>query len=76
MQGKLNFIYNERGKAFDGKDYWSFDNDTARNVIIFRVDNTPLSYIDISRYKCLVLGKGPTERIDGSVGAAEKKLSF
>ena len=25
--------------AFDGKTEWSFGNDSARNVIIFRVDN-------------------------------------
>ena len=37
---KSKFTYNGRGIAFDGKGYWSFDNDTARNVIIFGVDNS------------------------------------
>ena len=43
---KSKFTYNGWGKASDGKYYWSFDNDTARNVIIFDVDNSSSSYID------------------------------
>ena len=35
---KSKFTYNGWGIAFDGKGFWSFDNDTARNVIIFGVD--------------------------------------
>ena len=31
---KSKFVYNGPGTAFDGKDFWSFDNKTARNVII------------------------------------------
>ena len=38
--GKSKFTCNGQGIAFDGKRYWSFDNDTARNVIIFGVDNS------------------------------------
>ena len=37
---KSKFTCNGQGIAFDGKSYWSFDNDTARNVIIFGVDNS------------------------------------
>ena len=43
---KSKFTYNGRGKASAGKYYWGFDNDTARNVIIFDVDNSSSSYID------------------------------
>ena len=34
---KSKFIYNGWGKAFDGKGYWSFENDPVRNVVIFGV---------------------------------------
>ena len=36
---KSKFTYIGQGIAFDGKCYWSFDSDYARNVVIFRVDN-------------------------------------
>ena len=44
--GKSKFTYNGWGIAFDGKDYWSFDSDTARNNMIFGVDNNSSPYID------------------------------
>ena len=34
------WVYSGHGIAFDGEDWWSFDNDTARNIIIFGVDNS------------------------------------
>ena len=34
------FIYNDQGKAFDGKGSWNFDNDFTRNVVIFGVNNS------------------------------------
>ena len=70
---KSKSTYNSRGIAFDGKGFWSFDNDTARNVVTFGVDNSSLPHIDNPRNNILVLGKGPTEGINGSVGTTEKK---
>ena len=32
---KRKCTYNGGGRAFDGKSYWSFDNDYANNVAIF-----------------------------------------
>ena len=52
------------------------DNITTRNVVIFYVNNGSSSHIDNPRNKCLVLGKGLTEDINGSVGTAEKKFSI
>ena len=49
-----------------------FNNDTARNVIIFGVNNSSSPHIDNSKNNILVLGEEPTENINGSVGAAEK----
>ena len=34
------------GVAFEGKDSWSFNDDFARNVIIFGVDNGSSSHTD------------------------------
>ena len=33
------FVYSGHGITFDSAGSWSFDNDFARNVIIFGVDN-------------------------------------
>ena len=71
---KNKFTYNGRGMAFDGKGYWSFDNDTARNVLIFGVDNSSSSHIDNPKNNFLVSDEEPTEGINGSAGTAEKRL--
>ena len=54
----------------------SFVDDDSRNVVIFGVDNSSSSRIDNSKSNFLVLGKGPTERINGSVGAVQRKVSI
>ena len=33
---KEKFVFSGFGIAFDGKGKWSFDNDTARNVVILK----------------------------------------
>ena len=38
---KSKFTYNGWRIAFDGKGYWSFDNDDPKNVLIFGRDNSP-----------------------------------
>ena len=42
-------MYSGYGIAFVGAVSWSFDNDFARNVVIFGVDNKSLSYSDICK---------------------------
>ena len=69
---KSKFTYNGQGKAFDGRGYWSFDNGTVRNVVIFGVDNSLSSHIDNPKNNFLALGEGPTEGINGSVDISEK----
>ena len=72
---KSKFTYNGRGIAFDGKkSYQSFDNNTARNVVIFGVDNSSSSHIDNPKNNFLVSGEGPIEGIYSSVGGEEKNL--
>ena len=41
---------------------------------MFGVDSSSSRHIDNPKINFLVLGEGPTEGINGSVGAAEKKL--
>ena len=41
---KEKYVYKGYEKAFDEKGEWSFDNGTARNVIIFSVDNSSSSH--------------------------------
>ena len=61
---------------FGGAGSWSFDNDTARNVLIFGVDNRSSSYVENRKNNFLVLGEGPTFRINGSFGSPEKNVSI
>ena len=51
---------------------WSFGNGFARYIVIFGVNITSSSYTDNQKNGFLVLGEGPTEGINDSVGAAEK----
>ena len=41
---KSKFTYNGRDILFDGEGSWIFDNDFARNVEIFGVDNRSPSH--------------------------------
>ena len=43
---KENYVYSGYRIAFDGKGFWSFGNDDARNVVIFVVDTSSSSHID------------------------------
>ena len=43
-------------------------------VVIFGVDNSSSPRIDNPKNNFLVLGKGPNEDINGSVGTAEKNI--
>ena len=39
----VKYVYSGYGTIFGSADSWSFDNDSARSVIIFGVDNSSLS---------------------------------
>ena len=71
---KEQHVYNGYGKTFDSAGSWSFDNDTARNVITFGVDNSSSSDVDNRKNNVLVLGEGPTFRINKSFGLAHKNF--
>ena len=63
-------MYSGYGTTFNSKDWWSFNNDTARNIIIFGLDINILVlicfginefYSTLARYetKCLFLNDKP-----------------
>ena len=43
---KEKYVYSGYGKTFDGKGYWSFNDEYARIVIIFVVDNSSSSHTE------------------------------
>ena len=69
-------MYSGYGIAFDGKGEWSFGNNSARNVIIFRVDNSSSSHTDSLKNDFLTLGDDPTFGVNGRSGASEKKIDI
>ena len=73
---KEKFVYGGYGIAFDGKGDWSFGNETARNAVIFGVDNSSLSHTDNLKKDILILGEGPIFGIKGSFGASEKNIDI
>ena len=54
---KEKYMYSGYGITFDSTGSWSFSNDTARNVIIFGVDNSSSSQTENRKNKFLVLGE-------------------
>ena len=59
---KNKCVFSGYGIAFDGGDWWSFGNGTARNVIIFGVDNFCCSslLVDNRKNNFVILGLSPT----------------
>ena len=70
---KEKYVYSGYRIIFDSAGSWSFDNGTAKNVIIFGVDNSSSSHADNRKNIFLVLGEGLTFGINGDFGSAEKK---
>ena len=68
--------YSGYGITFNSTGSWSFDNDFARNVITFGVDNNSSSHSDKRKNNSLILGEGPTYGINGSFGSSEKEFSI
>ena len=60
--------YTGYGILFCGAASRGFDNDLARNVAIFGVDNISSSHAENRKNIFLILGKGLTGNINGSVG--------
>ena len=63
---QFKYLYSGSGITFESAGLQSCDNDFARNVIIFGVDNSLSAHSD---NKFLILGEGPTYSINGSFGS-------
>ena len=72
---KEKHVYCGCGITFDSAGSWNFDNDFARNVIMFGVDNSSSSHPDNRKNNFLLLGGSPTYGINGSFGSPKKKFS-
>ena len=74
---KKKYVYSRYGVTFDRAGLWSFDNDFARNVIIFGVENSSSSYSDSGKNNVLILGgEGPNYGINGRFRSPEKNFSI
>ena len=54
--------------TFDNAGSFSFDNDLARNIITFGVDNSLSSHSNNRKNNLLILCEGPTYGINESFG--------
>ena len=73
---KEKYVYSSYGLTIDSAGSRSFDNGTARNVIIFGVDNSSPFHADNRKSNFLVLAEGPTFGINGSFGSPDKKFEI
>ena len=55
-------MYSGYGIAFDWKGSWSFNDDFARNSIVFGVDNSSSSHTDNLKNNFLILSEGDTSK--------------
>ena len=55
---KSQYLYSGLGIAFDGTVLWNFQNDSARNVVIFGVDNCSSSHTDNHKNNLLMFCEG------------------
>ena len=62
--------------TFHSAGSWNFDNDFARNVIIFGVDNGSSNHSDNRKNNFSILNEGPAYGINTSFGSLEKKFNI
>ena len=61
--------YSGYGIGFDRETSFSFGNEIGKNVIIFGVDMSLSAKIDNMKKDILILGKGPTQGLEHTLGA-------
>ena len=69
-------MYRGYGVSSDSVCFWSFDNDTARNDIIFGFYSSSSSHSVNCKNNILILGEGPPFGIDGSFSWPGKTFSI
>ena len=70
------YKYSGYSIRFDRKGELTFGNAFGRNCIIFGVDMSSSVHVDNKKRDILILGKGPTEGLDGTTLTAEKLYSI
>ena len=70
------YKYSAYGIGLDRKGEFSFVNGFGRNCTIFRVDTSSSVHINNKKKDILILGKGPTQGLDGTTLTAEKMYSI
>ena len=55
---KEKYVYSGYGITFSSTDWWSFDNVTARNVMIFDVDKSSSLHAETCKNNFLILTLG------------------
>ena len=73
---KGKYVYSRYRITLVSAGSWSFNNDFARNFIVFDADNSSLSHLDNRKNNFLILDEGPAYGINGSFGSPEKNLSI
>ena len=68
--------YKYSGIGFDRKGEFTFGNIFGRNCIIFGVDMSSFVHVDNKKEDISILGKGPTQGLDGTTLTAEKLYSI
>ena len=68
----LKYKYSGYNIRFDRKGKLSVGNRIGRNCIIFGADMSSSAHFDNKKKDVLVLGGGPTQRLDGTTLTAEK----
>ena len=75
-------MYRDHGMTFDSAGSWTFDNDTARNVITFGVDNGSSSHAENAKNDVFVVKRrsnlrnfvSPEKKFRNNVSKANKKF--
>ena len=72
---KEKYVYSGYGITFDRSGSRSFDNEFARNVIIFGAESSSSSHFNNGKNNFLILSQSPTYGVNGSFGSPEKEFS-
>ena len=70
------YKYSRYGIGFNRIGEFTFSNAFDRNCIIFGVDMSSSVHVDNKKKYILILGKGPTQGLDGTTLTAEKLYSI
>ena len=73
---KEKYVYSGYRITFDSAGSWSFDNDLARDVIVFGTDNSSTSHSDNFKNNFLILVEVPTYGINGRFESPEKNINI